>query len=158
MVIVICSDRCGIIGTCRRGWIDKKVAAIIRVPVRRSVIPVEVREPVVPSIVPIAAQTDSPDSVRVHEVGAASSVPDFRLWFTRGLCPLSLRDSPLTGRRKGRRQKSRTRPTERKARRSTRTRRTVHCTKCRPDGQPGQCTSARGRRNLRNMLSLMLRS
>ena len=56
------------------GWIEK-VAAIIRVAVRRSVVPVHVREPVVRAIVPIPTEADRPHGVRIDEVGDASSVP-----------------------------------------------------------------------------------
>ena len=75
-VIVISARLHVLIGAARLSWLDEKVAAIIRVPVRRGVIPIEIRETVVRAIVPIPAEADSTDGVRIDEVGVASSVPD----------------------------------------------------------------------------------
>ena len=52
-----------------------KVAAVIRVAVRRSVVPVEVRETVVRAIVPIATKADRANNVGIDEVRVAPSIP-----------------------------------------------------------------------------------
>lgn len=56
-----------------------KVAAVIRVAVRRSVVPVEVRETVVRAIVPIATKADRANNVGIDEVRAAPSIPYHRV-------------------------------------------------------------------------------
>lgn len=52
-----------------------KVAAIIRIPVRRTVIPVEIRETVVGTVVPVTAKADRTNSVGIDEVRDAPSIP-----------------------------------------------------------------------------------
>ena len=52
-----------------------KVAAVIRVAVRWSVVPVEVRETIVRAIVPIAAKADRANKVGIDEVRVAPSIP-----------------------------------------------------------------------------------
>lgn len=52
-----------------------KVAAVIRVRVRRGVVPVEVRETVVRAIVPVAAKADRAYDVGIDEVRVAPSIP-----------------------------------------------------------------------------------
>ena len=56
-----------------------KVAAVIRVAVRRSVVPVEVRETVVRAIVPIATKADRANNVGIDEVRVAPSIPYHRV-------------------------------------------------------------------------------
>lgn len=56
-------------------WMDKKLAAIIRVGIRRSVIRIRIREPGVRPIVPVATETNRPNDVGINEVGIASSIP-----------------------------------------------------------------------------------
>lgn len=55
--------------------IFKKVAAVIRVAIRRSVIPIHVRKAGVRAIVPITANADGTDDVGIDEVRIASSIP-----------------------------------------------------------------------------------
>ena len=52
-----------------------KVAAVIRVAVRWSVVPVEVRETVVGTVVPVTAKADRTNSVGIDEVRDAPSIP-----------------------------------------------------------------------------------
>ena len=52
-----------------------KVATIIRIPVRRTVIPVEIRETVVGTVVPVTAKADRTNSVGIDEVRDAPSIP-----------------------------------------------------------------------------------
>ena len=52
-----------------------KVAAIIRIPVRRTVIPVEIRETVGGTVGPVTAKADRTNSVGIDEVRDAPSIP-----------------------------------------------------------------------------------
>lgn len=54
---------------------ERKVAAVIRIGVRRSVIRITVREPVVRPVVPVTATADRANDVGIDEVGIASSIP-----------------------------------------------------------------------------------
>ena len=69
------------------------VAAVIRVPVSRRVVRVQVGEPIVRAIVPVATQTDSTHDGRIDKVGIASQVPfDFEDCIQyEGCAPLPLR-------------------------------------------------------------------
>ena len=52
-----------------------KVAAIIRIPVRRTGMPVEIRETGVGTVVPVTAKADRTNSVGIDEVRDAPSIP-----------------------------------------------------------------------------------
>lgn len=117
-----------------------KVATVIRVPVRRGVIRVRVRETVVRPIVPVATKTNGAEDVGIDEVGIASPIPlVINSYIFRGQVPSSpAANSPLTERRKGRPQKTRTRSTEQNAHTRTRSRRKPHRTSCHRNGQSGR--------------------
>ena len=57
---------------------DIKVATVIRVAVRRSVIPIHVRKAIVSAIVPITTETNSAHDVGIDEVSVAPSTPHIR--------------------------------------------------------------------------------
>lgn len=63
-----------------------KVAAVIRVTVGRSVIPIEVGKAVIGTVVPVAPKADSTNSVGIDEVRIAPSIPH---QFIRGVPLLS---------------------------------------------------------------------
>ena len=60
---------------CLSTDMDIKVATIIRVAVRGSVVRVHVRKAIVSTIVPITTETNSADDVGINEVSIASSIP-----------------------------------------------------------------------------------
>ena len=127
-----------------------KVTAPIRIGIRRRIIRVAVREPVVRPIIPIATEADRPNNVGIDEVRSAPSIPTiykllFRILFfeschniqnkiEQGARPLH----PLTGGSKGHRPKSHRHSKAQKTRSSTRARRTTHDTKSRRSGQTEQ--------------------
>ena len=63
---------------CLSTDMDIKVATVICVAVRRSVVRVRVRKAIVRAIVPITAETNSTDNVGINEVSIASSIPYMR--------------------------------------------------------------------------------
>lgn len=71
---------------------DIKVATVIRVAVRGSVVRVRVRKAIVSTIVPIATETDGADDVGINEVSIASSIPyNYKFQNYEGKTPLCLR-------------------------------------------------------------------
>lgn len=67
-----------------------KVAAVIRVTIGRGIIPIEVRETVIGTVVPIPTKANRTNSVGINEVRVAPSIPH-NMWtnipFTRGKPP-----------------------------------------------------------------------
>ena len=58
---------------CR--FLQVKVTAPIRIGIRRRIIRVDVRQPIVRSIIPIATESNRADNVRIDEVRSAPAIP-----------------------------------------------------------------------------------
>ena len=56
-------------------WVGYKVAAVIRISIRRRIIRIHVRKTVIRTIVPITTKTHRTNHVGIHKVGIASLVP-----------------------------------------------------------------------------------
>lgn len=134
----------GFIGYAPIGY-GPRVAAIVRVRVRRSVIRVQVHI----AVVPVRTEADSTNDVRVDEVGVDGAVKiPYMVLLLGGKPPLLLRRfTPVIGGSKGRRQSSRSRKTERNSRTRTRSR----SSSTHRSGQHERRPSRRGRRRRHNM-------
>jgi len=57
-------------------WVEGQAAAIVRVPVRRSVVRIRIGEPVISTVVPVATEAEGTHGVRVDKVRTADIIPN----------------------------------------------------------------------------------